>query len=602
MARRARKLLKAIDLYAGIGGWSLGLNTAGIEVQAAYEIWPDAVATYNANLIKHHLTADVRTLCLAQLPAPVDLVVGSPPCTEFSLANRGGGGNISEGLKDIIRFLEIVEFLRPKFWVLENVPRIAELIIDGLSKKNDALFRFRHLKPTVHVFNFASFGLAQSRRRCLIGNFPFDLFSSYAKVAKPRTLRDVITSLADTSSVRDPIWGGSIPRTQLSEMEPEPPLDGEELRLNREAKQYHPVYNDMSFPDELDVPARTVTATCTRISRESIVIRDPNTGLLRRLTVRERASLQAFPVSFQFLSNSHSSKVRMIGNAVPPLISYLAGMAALQKSPTEVESGHLRRSIVQRLVTVPLSSPTPPQHATKVLSARRRFHAALPGLRFKSGMRFELCNEIVGSRIRWRIRFFYGPSKGIRSVPLNGNVLRGILSTGSLRAALPAVQAVLCRLSGTFQAVTPSMIQEVWIGRGSGLGPFDISDLLGTASAELIDHLKSTNREAIQHIVLKRCGPIQAGNARLKICRNALPILAGFIIGGMFNRTALGCFASCEHRNPSERANTVLVPRCPPEDSLRDIAPCYEGKSLGQVSLQAFSDMICSGSELDAQL
>ena len=62
----------------------------------------------------------------------------------------------------------------------------------------------------------------------------------------------------------DPHWGISLRHDQMTEMEPELPLNGEQLRMNREAKRFHPVYNDMPFPDSLDRPSRTVTATCTR--------------------------------------------------------------------------------------------------------------------------------------------------------------------------------------------------------------------------------------------------------------------------------------------------------------------------------------------------
>lgn len=91
------------------------MKLASIDVVCGYEIWPEAVATYNANLSKSHKPVDVRKLSFGSLPAQIDLVVGSPPCTEFSFSNRGGGGDLAEGLKDIVRFLEIVDHLRPLY-------------------------------------------------------------------------------------------------------------------------------------------------------------------------------------------------------------------------------------------------------------------------------------------------------------------------------------------------------------------------------------------------------------------------------------------------------------------------------------------------------
>src|SRR3546814_4586174 len=72
----------------------------------------------------------------------------------------------------------------------------------------------------------------------------------------------------------------------------------------------------MPFPDPLDRTVRTITATCTRVSRESIIIEQPNTrDSFRRLSIRERATLQGFPITFQFYGASHGQKLRMVGNA-----------------------------------------------------------------------------------------------------------------------------------------------------------------------------------------------------------------------------------------------------------------------------------------------
>src|ERR1700741_3407116 len=89
---------RAIDLYSGVGGWSLGLRLAGIEVIASYDIWGEANET---NFKNHgHLvqTVDIRRLDFGELPKSIDVVVGSPPCTQFSYSNRGGDGDIADGL------------------------------------------------------------------------------------------------------------------------------------------------------------------------------------------------------------------------------------------------------------------------------------------------------------------------------------------------------------------------------------------------------------------------------------------------------------------------------------------------------------------------
>jgi DNA (cytosine-5)-methyltransferase 1 len=316
--------MKAIDLYSGIGGWTLGLKMAGIEVISSYEWWKDANNTHNKNFGTIHKEKNIRTLDLKKdLPKPkeVDFVVGSPPCTQFSFANRGGNGDLVDGLIDIHKFLEIVEYLKPKYWAMENVPRVAGILREQI-KKGGALYRFKHLfdceNSTIEIYNSADYGVAQSRKRMIAGNFPKKLFEAYKNKTPKRNLRDIIDSFRN-DEVIDPIYGHTI--KLLTDHVKETPLTPEEMRINGDSKSYHPVYNKMSFPDDLDRPSRTVTALCTRVSRESIIIQDKE-GFLRRLTVRERGCVQSFPADYQFYSNSYAGKLKMIGNAVPPLLTY----------------------------------------------------------------------------------------------------------------------------------------------------------------------------------------------------------------------------------------------------------------------------------------
>ena len=85
-------IFRAIDLYSGVGGWSLGLKMAGIEVVRSYEWWSPAAETQQLNLGDTSQEVDIRGLKMGDLPSDINLVVGSPPCTQFSYSNRGGGG------------------------------------------------------------------------------------------------------------------------------------------------------------------------------------------------------------------------------------------------------------------------------------------------------------------------------------------------------------------------------------------------------------------------------------------------------------------------------------------------------------------------------
>ncbi len=332
MKIQSNKKPTAIDLYSGIGGWSLGLKMAGFRVLRSYEWWNDAVETHSRNFPYQNKQEriNIREMSLkSALPAPkvVDVVVGSPPCTQFSYSNRGGSGNIADGLRDIACFLDVVEYLQPKFWVMENVPRVANVLHRELSK-GCSLERYRELfglEPIIEVVDISEYGLPQSRKRMFAGNFPFELLQDYRARCEKRTLGDVLHALKQDVVV-DPVWGIRLPKNEVTGRRTEVPLNSEEVRMNSDNKKYHPVYNQMQFPDSIDRPARTVTATCTRVSRESIVIKDGK-DKIRRLSVRERATLQSFPITYEFYGSSYSSRIKMIGNALPPVVAYFLGMA-----------------------------------------------------------------------------------------------------------------------------------------------------------------------------------------------------------------------------------------------------------------------------------
>lgn len=107
------------DFYAGAGGWSLGMSLAGHEPVMSAEIWRAANATRGFNLGRVEPEIDIRSLLPDEVPdAPI--IVGSPPCTQFSYANRGGNGDMADGLVDIRSFLTIVREKKPDFWVMED--------------------------------------------------------------------------------------------------------------------------------------------------------------------------------------------------------------------------------------------------------------------------------------------------------------------------------------------------------------------------------------------------------------------------------------------------------------------------------------------------
>jgi DNA (cytosine-5)-methyltransferase 1 len=524
--------MRAIDLYAGVGGWGLGLQLAGVEIVASYEWWDRAADTHHRNLGTPVHRLDIRELALEDLPGDIDVVVGSPPCTQFSFANRGGNGDLADGLKDIAKFLQVVEHLKPRYWAMENVPRVAGILRQELQPAG-SLAAYAGLVDVIEVIDSSEFGVPQARERMIAGSFPIDAFLSYRESIPQRTLGDVLEALR-RDPVLDPIYDVKVFQTEMTDHVPESPLSSEEERMNREAKTYHPVYNRMRFPDDTDRPARTITALCTRVSRESIVIEAPECEGVRRLTLRERSTLQGFPVSYQFFGRSYSDKLKMVGNALPPPIAYYLGRAISGIGADDV----VEPADCPTSFDGPVERPheTPPPALRKRYPSNRTFRGALPNLRFGSGMRFELTNTARSNRSRWQVKFFYGTSGAIRDLPLGNKVL------GQLLDQLPdgdrrVVWEMLQDLGARYDAINGKMIQERWTAvRDDTPHPFEVVDELGALALAVHERLgDALEGPSVAQLVLRLLPASE--RQRAKLTDHAGWVLSGLIVGSYFNTT-----------------------------------------------------------------
>ncbi len=490
--------MRGIDLYSGIGGWALGFRAAGAEVVRSYEIWPTANRTHGLNHGTVPSDTDIRGLDLAELPQPgsLEFVIGSPPCTQFSFSNRGGSGDVADGLVDIRKFLEVVQYLRPTRWAMENVPRVAEILKRELAP-GGGLSCFADMVSCVLVVDASEFGLPQRRKRMLAGDFDPELLLSYRVKCTPKSLGQVLEGLSRPQPF-DPNWGDEISLSQLTDHVREAPLAAEEERMNREAKTHHPVYNRMSFPDRLDRPARTVTATCTRVSRESIVVAEE--GGFRRLTVRERAVLQGFPIGYQFAAGSYADRAKMVGNAIPPVLTYYVAHAMKGTSREDLipleKLGYRHRAKES-------AESAAPERASGTYPAGRSFRFAVPGLRFHSGVRFELRNRFEAEITQWTIDFYYGNSKRIVKADLTADaVCRGLDGCG-MGWIVPEAHRLLRDSLDSLWDLSGDGLQGRWSNREAGEGPFFVIDCLGVAAGSLASSLANLDPVLGSEVVLK---------------------------------------------------------------------------------------------------
>ena len=170
--------ITCIDLFAGCGGFSLGLDRAGLKILAAIDFDPKAVEVYRANFPDHpHVLCEDLTkfapVDLAKLLGTnrVDVIAGGPPCQGFSQVRQRDGANNGKRLIDDPRrtlyqqYFEYVRFFEPKLFVMENVLGIRSAAVGKYFDQVKATARSLGYRVYDEVVAAWTFGVPQKRRR-----------------------------------------------------------------------------------------------------------------------------------------------------------------------------------------------------------------------------------------------------------------------------------------------------------------------------------------------------------------------------------------------------------------------------------------------------
>lgn len=203
---RTRKL-PVIDLFAGVGGLSLGVCRAGFELRLAVENDPDAWSAHSINFPNSlHSRADILSISGSQLLKLAQLrdtqsfgLVGGPPCQGFSYIGRRREGDERNQL--FLHFFDLVRETRPIFYIAENVPGILDCSHDALrAAALDRLDGYAQLQP--FLVRAADYGVPTTRTRVLFFGYLPDAFSSGFTVESFQPKADVTKTL-----VRDAFAG-----------------------------------------------------------------------------------------------------------------------------------------------------------------------------------------------------------------------------------------------------------------------------------------------------------------------------------------------------------------------------------------------------------
>lgn len=280
-------MMRLVDLFAGCGGMSLGFQSAGFNVVAAYDNWQPAIDIYQNNfshpIFKRDLSSEDITQEIQAL-AP-DIIIGGPPCQDFSIAGKRNFEGERANLTLI--YANIIKRVLPKWFVMENVYNIEK---SPILKQALDIFKSAGYGITKRVWDASYMGVPQMRKRYIIigrlsskDDFMLEMLESMLSASR-MTLRDYL--------------GDS---------------------LGTDYYYMHPRSYNRRGIFSIDEPSATIRGVNRPLPEKYIPHPADKTKELhkvRALTSVERSYIQTFPKNFKFIG-AKTDIEQAIGNAVP---------------------------------------------------------------------------------------------------------------------------------------------------------------------------------------------------------------------------------------------------------------------------------------------
>ncbi len=321
-----------IDLFCGCGGLSKGLEQAGMECLLGIDSDRYAIETFKRNHPNSQsYLGKIEDLSIERIKeltngSEIDLVAGGPPCQGFSTA---GAGRIDDPRNFLFKeFTRIVEALSPRVILFENVTGL-------LAKKNESLLKeifkeFKNLGYTVDakVLSANEYGVPQRRRRTIIIGFKngarplFPIPTHGIDAGVPEvTISDAFSQIKEDSVNHDLAIAHISNETIRKQIAYIP--EGCWIRKKEDQDKYLPeeLYFDVDWENMREKRFREARLYRLDSNKTSPTILTSKRTFYhpkedRYLTPRECASLQSFPIDFEFIG-TQGAIYKQIGNAVP---------------------------------------------------------------------------------------------------------------------------------------------------------------------------------------------------------------------------------------------------------------------------------------------
>lgn len=341
---------KALSLFSGAMGLDLGIEKAGFEILACIENDKKCVETIKLNkkTIKvypndiNEINPKEVMVDLGVKQGEIDLIVGGPPCQAFSTAGKQRSLNDFRG-NVIIRFLDFVKDIKPKYFILENVRGIYYAKLANTPPEYQEYKKLEHIPGSVIYFLFKEFTK-------LGYSINFNLFDSSLYSVPQRRERFIMFGALSSKPVSIPSPTTFKNKQTLSNAILDiQNIHHDFIRLSEKNVKYLSLLKEGEYwknlPEKLQVEAMGKsfylsggrTGFYRRLSwgkpSPTLVTHPtmPATMLIhplenRPLSIQEYARIQQFPDEWLFAGNI-IDKYKQIGNAVPVGLGYMAGLA-----------------------------------------------------------------------------------------------------------------------------------------------------------------------------------------------------------------------------------------------------------------------------------
>lgn len=337
------KKLTAVSLFTGAGGMDVGFESAGVQVLIANELMKEASETYKENHPNTKIiNADINTVIdtFSQYNG-ADLVFGGPPCQGFSVAGKMNPND--QRSKLIFSYLDVVEKVRPKLFVMENVKALATLE-KWADVRQKYLARANEIgyECFPFVLNATEYGVSQKRERVFFIGIPKEKFMENPFVEQ-EMLFHILNQKVQAPSVKKLLKNLGKAGTSENPTTCTAKITFATHPVMRKSPYAGMYFNGQGRPIDVDGYANTLPASMggnkTPFVDEEYLYGNASSdwvvtyhkGLmngtitptfeeapsrLRRITIKEAARIQSFPDDYKFYG-SKGMIYTQIGNAVP---------------------------------------------------------------------------------------------------------------------------------------------------------------------------------------------------------------------------------------------------------------------------------------------